>query len=80
MQLSHTIASLGLLCSTIVNRLPAIYNVLVLNFYSSFVNYAPTPEGNIGKLISQLSSCFQQVTILTHNSVHSTLMFYVGGR
>ncbi|XP_065882371.1 LIM domain-binding protein 2-like [Dysidea avara] len=45
------------------------YQPLSDNYYSMpchpntspFVNYAPTPEGNIGKLISQLSSCLQQV-------------------
>ncbi|XP_065882391.1 LIM domain-binding protein 2-like [Dysidea avara] len=37
------------------------YNMSYHPTTSPFVNYAPTPEGNIGKLISQLSSCLQQV-------------------
>ncbi|XP_065882379.1 LIM domain-binding protein 2-like isoform X2 [Dysidea avara] len=37
------------------------YNMPYHPTTSPFVNYVPTPEGNIGKLISQLSSCLQQV-------------------
>ena len=47
-----------------------------LNYCSPFVNYAPTPEGNIGKLISQLSSCLQQVTaVITCFSVKNNSHF-----
>jgi len=47
---------------------PACMQLIVHTFLYScpFLNYGPTPEGNIGRLISRLSSCLQQVTTHKH--------------
>jgi len=43
----------------------------------NYIRLCPTPEGNIGRLISQLSSCLQQVIAF---GTEDRLYIYVGSR